>query len=63
MFSDSKMNIITRKIFELITFEISVFVLLDPLKSADPPISSGRTSDIHLITEEEHCLVAILGFV
>ena len=51
-----------KKFLEVITFELSVFVLFDPLKSADPPINSGSALDKLLITEEEHCLVAIFGF-
>ena len=51
-----------QKFFELITLDFPVLVLLDPLKSADPPISSGRASEIISIILEEHCLVAIFGF-
>ena len=62
MLSNTIMNIISKKFFEFIIFEFSVLVLFDPLRSADPPINSGKIFEIALITEEEHCLVAIFGF-
>ena len=37
-------------------------VLFDPLKSADPPINSGKSLEMTSIADEEHCLVAISGF-
>ena len=40
-----------------------VFVLFEPLKSADPPINSGKFFVIPSKTKAEDCLEAILGFV
>ena len=45
------------------TFELFVLVLFEPLKSADPPINWGKIVDIFSITVDEHCRVAIAGFV
>ena len=41
--------------------ELFVFVLLEPLKSAEPPISCGRKFEIFSIAAIEHCRVAKLG--
>ena len=39
-------------------------MLFDPVRSAEPPISSGRFGDILLITSSEDCRVAIAdGFL
>ena len=46
----------------MIIVENFVFVLFDPLKSADPPISSGRFFVIFSKTKAEDCLEAILDF-
>ena len=37
-------------------------VLLDPLRSADPPINSGSNFDTVSIAKDEHSLVALFGF-
>ena len=50
------------KFFDDITFELFVLVLLEPLKSAEPPTNCGKISETLSITDEEHCLVAKLGF-
>ena len=42
------------KFFEDIVIEFFVFVLLEPLKSADPPINSGSIFEIDSIASEEH---------
>ena len=42
--------------------ECFVFVLFEPLKSADPPINSGKFFVIFSKTKAEDCLEAILDF-
>ena len=42
--------------------EFLVFVLFEPLKSADPPINSGNFFVIASINKEEDCLEAIDSF-
>ena len=39
-----------------------MFVLFEPLKSAEPPINSGKVFVIPSNTEAEDCLDAIFGF-
>jgi hypothetical protein len=43
-------------------FECFVLVLFEPLKSADPPISSGKFFAISSKKLAEACLEAIFGF-
>ena len=62
MLSYSKMYIISVEILELIILELFVFVLLEPLKSAEPPISCGSIAEMLSIAVIEHCRVARLGF-
>ena len=45
----------------MIVLELLVFVLLDPLKSAEPPINCGNNCETASIVTAEHCLVAKLG--
>ena len=54
------MNIISIKIL-IYNFELFVFVLFEPLKSAEPPISCGSKAEILSIVAIEHCLVARVG--
>ena len=63
MFPHTVMYIVSIKIFEFITLEFEVFVLFDPLRSADPPINCGRIDEMFSIILDEHCLVAKLGLV
>ena len=48
------MYIVTVKVFELIILELLVFVLLEPLKSAEPPMSCGRIAEMLSIDDIEH---------
>ena len=57
IFGDEKL-----KFLEFIILELFVFVLLEPLKSAEPPINSGRKAEIFSIAAIEHCRVAKFGF-
>ena len=56
------MDIISVKILRINNFRVICLVLLEPLKSAEPPIIQEDKDEIISIAAIEHCRVAKLGF-